>query len=103
MTSLSGRCSDGFEIACDNAEKVRVAIALDWCDREAVGHVATTERIKREDVRDAMVAAVEQRFGQINRLSATIEWLTDNGSCYIAGDARKFARDMGFEPLTTPL
>ena len=94
---------DGFEIACDNAEKVRVAFALDCCDREAVGHVATTEGIKGEDVRDLMVAAVEQRFGQINRLSATIEWLTDNGSCYIAGETRKFVRDMGFEPLTTPL
>jgi putative transposase len=94
---------DGFEIACDNAEKVRVAFALDCCDREAVGHVATTEGIKGEDVRDLMVAAVEQRFGQINRLSATIEWLTDNGSCYIAGETRKFVRDMGFEPLTAPL
>ncbi len=27
-------CSDGFEIACDTAEKVRVAFALDCCDRE---------------------------------------------------------------------
>ena len=50
-----------------------------------------------------MVAAFEQRYGQINRRLATIEWLTDNGSCYIAGETRKFAKDMGFEPLTTPL
>src|SRR5487761_1424797 len=35
-------CSDGFEIGCDNTEKVRVAFALDCCDREAVGHIATT-------------------------------------------------------------
>ena len=47
------------------------------------------------------VAAVEQRFGPINRPPATIEWLTDNGSCYIAGETRKFAREIGFEPLTT--
>jgi hypothetical protein len=26
-------CSDGFEIGCDNGEKVRVAFALDCCDR----------------------------------------------------------------------
>ncbi len=96
-------CSDGFEIACDNAEKVRVAFALDCCDREAVGHVATTEGVKGADVRDLMVAAVEHRFGQTNRLPATIEWLTDNGSCYIAGETRRFARDIGFEPLTTPI
>ena len=30
-------CSDGLEIACDNGEKVRVAFALDCCDREAMG------------------------------------------------------------------
>jgi putative transposase len=58
--------SDGFEIACDNAEKVRVAFALDCCDREAIGHVAATEGIKGDDVRDLMVVAVEQRFGQVN-------------------------------------
>ena len=42
-------CSDGFEIGCDNGEKVRVAFALDCCDREVLGHVATTEGIKGED------------------------------------------------------
>jgi putative transposase len=28
--------SDGFEIGCDNGERVRVAFALDCCDREAM-------------------------------------------------------------------
>ena len=96
-------CSDGFEIGCDNGEKVRVAFALDCCDREAIGHVATTEGIKGEDVCDLMVTAVEHRFGKVNRLPQTIEWLTDNGSCYIAGPPRRFARDIGLEPLTTPV
>lgn len=96
-------CSDGFEIACDNAEKVRVAFALDCCDREALGHVATTEGIKGEDVRDLMVTAVEHRFGAVNRLPETIEWLTDNGSGYIAAETRAFARDIGLEPRTTPV
>ena len=27
-------CSDGLELSCDNGEKVRVAFALDCCDRE---------------------------------------------------------------------
>lgn len=96
-------CSDGFEIGCDNGEKVRVAFALDCCDREAIGHVATTEGIKGEDVCDLMVTAVEHRFGKVNRLPQTIEWLTDNGSCFIAGSTRRFARDIGLEPLTTPV
>src|SRR5262249_4377248 len=36
-------------------------------------------------------------------LPVTIEWLSDNGSCYVAGDTRSFARDIGLEPRTTPL
>lgn len=96
-------CSDGFEITCDNKEKVRVAFALDCCDREAMGHVATTQGIKGEDIRDLMVSAVEHRFGRVNRLPTTIEWLTDNGSCYLAGETRRFARHIGLEPLTTPI
>jgi putative transposase len=96
-------CSDGFELACDNGEKVRVAFALDCCDREAMAWVATTQGIKSEDVRDLMVASVESRFGQVNRLPRAIEWLSDNGSGYIAKDTKRFARDLGFEPLTTPL
>jgi transposase InsO family protein len=85
-------CSDGLEIACDNGEKVRVAFALDCCDREAMGHVATTGGITAEDVRDLMVATVEHRYGQVNRVPEPIEWLTDNGSCYTARDTRAFAR-----------
>jgi len=82
---------------------VRVAFALDCCDREAMAWVATTQGIKGEDVRDLMVASVESRFGQVNRLPRTIEWLSDNGSGYIAKETRAFARDLGFKPLTTPV
>jgi putative transposase len=96
-------CSDGFEIGCDNGEKVRVAFALDCCDREAMSVLATTGGIRGEDVRDLMAAAIEHRFGSVNRLPVTIEWLTDNGSCYIAGDTRSFAREIGLEPRTTPI
>jgi putative transposase len=96
-------CSDGFEIGCDNGERVRVAFALDCCDREAMSFLATTGGITGEDVRDLMVAAVEHRFGRVNRLPLTIEWLSDNGSCYIAGDTRSFARHIGLEPRTTPI
>ena len=87
-------CSDGFELGCDNGEKVRVAFALDCCDREAISFVATTEGIKGEDVRDLMTVAVETRFGPVNRLPAVIEWLTDNGSGYIAHETRRFAREI---------
>jgi putative transposase len=96
-------CSDGFEIGCDNGERVRVAFALDCCDREAMSYVATTGGIGGQEVRDLMVAAIEHRFGQVNRLPQTIEWLTDNGSAYIATETRRFAREIGLEPRTTPI
>jgi putative transposase len=96
-------CSDGLEIAAENGERVRVAFALDCCDREAISFVATTGGITGEDVRDLMVAAVEHRFGRVNRLPRTIEWLTDNGSCYLARETRRFAREIGLMPKTTPL
>jgi putative transposase len=85
-------CSDGFELGCDNGEKVRVAFALDCCDHEALGYVATAEGIKSEDVQNLTIAAVEHHFGTVNRLLHTIEWLTDNASCYVAGPTRALAR-----------
>ena len=95
-------CSDGFEIACDNRERVRVAFALDCCDREAMSWVATTGGITGDMVRDLMVEAVEARFDD-ERPKQPIEWLTDNGSPYIARDTRSFAREIGLEPLTTAI
>ena len=51
-------CSDGFEIGCDNGERVRVAFALDCCDREAMSFLANTGGISGDDVR----AATTTRF-----------------------------------------
>ena len=95
-------CSDGFEIACDNRERVRIAFALDCCDREAMSWIATTGGITGDLVRDVMVEAVESRFGDMPP-AQPIEWLTDNGSPYIARDTRVFAREIGLEPLTTAI
>jgi putative transposase len=39
----------------------------------------------------------------VNRLPHTIEWLSDNGSCFIAADTKVLAREIGLEPRTTPL
>ena len=33
----------------------------------------------------------------------TIEWLTDNGSCYTAAETRSFAKELGLKPVTTPV
>lgn len=96
-------CSDGFELASDDGDKVRVAFSLDCCDREAMSVVATPDGIGGEDVRDLMLAAVEHRFGPVDKAPEPIEWLSDNGSGYIAGDTKAFARGIGLEPRTTPV
>ena len=81
-------CSDGLEIACYSGEKVRVALELDCCDREAMRHVATTAGITAQDLQDLIVVTVEHRYGWVNRVPEPIEWQTDNGSCYTAPDTR---------------
>jgi putative transposase len=96
-------CSDGFEVACDNGERVRVAFALDCCDREVMSWVATTRGIDAELVGDLMMQAVEYRFGASCTVPAEIEWLSDNGSCYTAAATRSFARSLGLKPVTTPV
>ena len=103
MNAIGVGAPTALRSGCENGETVRVAFALDCCDREAMSFLATTGGITGEDVRDLMVAAVEHRFGTVNRLPVTIEWLSDNGSCYVAGDTPSFARDVGFEPRTTPI
>jgi putative transposase len=70
-------CWDGLEIGCDNRERVRVAFALRLLRPEAMSFVATTSCVRGEDVRDLRVAAVEHRFGRVNRLPVEIEWLTE--------------------------
>jgi len=96
-------CSDAFEVACRDGARVRVAFAMDCCDREVLGHVATTGGVTGEMVCDLMVASAEKRFGRVNCLPRTIEWLSDNGSPYTARDTRRFARDLGLDPVTTPI
>lgn len=69
-------------------------------DREAISWAATTGGHSGDVVRDVMLAVVEKRFGTA-QASALIEWLSDNGSAYIDHRTRSFARELGFEPLTT--
>jgi putative transposase len=56
-------CSDGFEFSCENGEPLRVTLALDCCGREAISWLATTGVHSGDVVRDVMLAAVENRFG----------------------------------------
>jgi putative transposase len=73
-------CSDGFEIACWNKERVRVASIQDYCDREAISWVATTRGVDTVLIKDMLVAAIEMRFGQVFCAPRPLEFLTDNDS-----------------------
>jgi putative transposase len=56
-------CSDRLELSCDNDERVRVAFAMDCCDREVMSWVAATKGIDAALVGDLMMQAVGKRFG----------------------------------------
>lgn len=94
-------CSDGFYITCDNGERVQVAFSLDTCDREAMRYVASTKGIDGEMIRDLMTETMHHRFGQCNELPQTIQWLTDNGPCYVARETIRFGRSIGLDICTT--
>jgi len=96
-------CSDGFEFRCDNGEPLHVTFALDCCGRKAMSRAAATAGQSGDIVRDVMLAAVENRFGNDLHTPSEIEWLSDNGSGYTADDTRRFAVAIGLKPLTTPV
>jgi transposase InsO family protein len=53
-------------------------------------------------VRDLMVACVERRF-RIGRAAHLVEWLSDNGSAYIAKDTLDTAMALGLKLCFTPV
>jgi len=96
-------CSDIFEIACWNTEIVRIAFSLDCCDRELMSYVATTGGISSKMICDLLIQTIEHRFGAVDRVPHTIEWLSDNGSCYTSKLTRRFAGQLGLISCTTPV
>lgn len=94
-------CSDAFYITCDNGDRVQVAFSLDTCDREAMRYVASNKGIDGEMICDLMAETMEYRFGRVNSLPQKIQWLSDNGPCYVARKTVLFGRSIGLEVCTT--
>jgi transposase InsO family protein len=94
--------SDSFEVACWNGEVLRVAFALDTCDREVMAWCASTGGISGEMIRDLMLESVELRF-HTTLVPHPIQWLSDNGSCYRANETIDFAITLGLVPCFTPV
>ena len=94
--------SDGLEISRWNGEVVRLAFAINTCDREIVAWQASTGGVSGEMVRDLMLACVERRFNAL-RAPHLVQWLTDNGSAYTAHETLAFAAALGLVPCFTPV
>jgi transposase InsO family protein len=95
-------CSDHLELHCRDGAVVRVLFAIDACDREVIAWSATTGGVSGEMVRDLMVACVERRFGA-TRTPHAVEWLSDNGSAYIARETAQIATALGLHLAFTPV
>jgi transposase InsO family protein len=99
-------CSDGFEIRCDSGDTVTATFTKDCCDREILAWRAWPGRgLPGEPVREMLIEAVEKRFGSTEGLPAghRLEFLSDNGGAYIAADTKKIARELGLQPIHTPV
>ncbi len=81
-------CSDAFEIACWNGDRIRVATGMDCCDREIMSYVATTGGISGDMVRDLMAESIEARFGMVEKLPNRVQWLSDNAPALLPGKRR---------------
>lgn len=95
-------CSDSFTIQCQNGERVHVAFSLDTCDREIMRYIASTVGIDGEAIRDLMLETVEYRFRDI-KTPYPVQWLSDNGSCYVARETVAFGKSLGLDIRTTPV
>lgn len=96
-------CSDHLEIHARDGQVVRVLFVIDACDREIIGWLAVANAgISSEMVCDLMITSVERRFGS-TRTSHRVEWLSDNGSAYIARQTAQTAAALGLTLLFTPV
>ena len=63
--------------------------------------ILTFKGIDGERIRDLMTETMHHRFGQVNELPYNIQWLTDNGPCYVARETVLFDRSIGLDICTT--
>ena len=94
--------SDALEISCWNGEVIRLAFAIDTCDREIIAWQASTGGISGDMVRNLMLACVEKRFNAL-RASYPVQWLADNGFAYAARQTIEFAAALSLVPCFTPV
>ena len=95
-------CSDAFGIQCWNGEQLQVVFSLDCHDRELITYATSSRGIDAELVRDLMTETIENRFGNVDQVPQTVQWLSDNGPCYTAHETVRYGRSRGLDIRTTP-
>ena len=75
---------------------------LDCCDREVISIAASTGGYTADMAQSALLGAIENRFGT-QEAPCWLEWLTDNGSCFIAKETLSFARSIRIISCFTPV
>lgn len=96
-------CSDIFEIRCWNGDEVHVAFSLDCHDRECMAFVARPHDLTHHQIMELMDETVIRRLGPLTeRLPHPIEWLSDNGPQYVAGETKAYGNAWGFLVRNTP-
>ena len=99
-------CSDGFEIKYNSGQTVTATFTKDCCDREIMaGRAWQGKGLPGEPVREMLIEAVKKRFGDVENIPANhmLEFLSDNGSAYIATQTRQMARSLVLKPINTPV
>lgn len=90
----------------DGKVAVAATFAKDCCDREIMARRAWPGKgLPGEPVREMLIEAIENRFGAVEAVPEdhALEFLTDNGGAYIAGDIRAIARSLCLEPVNPPV
>ncbi len=101
--SVSDRrwCSDGLEFKCLNGESISMTFVLDCCDRELISFVAKTGRgLSGWMVREAMILAVEKRFGDYVH-HPRVQFLSDNGSAYRSVKTKHLIMELNLQRCRT--
>ena len=101
-------CSDGFEIKCDSGRErhghLRQGLLRPGDPGAAsLGGKRAAGRAGARHAGGGRGAALWQRLRPCPRYVSNLEFLTDNGSAYIAHETRGIARSLGLKPVTTPV
>lgn len=93
-------CSDILGIRCWDGRLIWLAFVMDCHDREIISYISSTIGIDGQTIRDMLLEAKEQRFGD-SKVPST-QFLSDNGPQYTAFATMAFIETLGFEVCHTP-